>query len=469
MMKTSSLKIKTRLVLIQITTASIVLIFISCFFIYNEIHLIKSYKTSNLVSITKETGMNCASGILFNDQKSVELTLNYLKIQQDIVNASVMDSTGKLFTSYTKKDGEQFIFSDIPKKEATEIQDSYLFIYVPIMQENEKIGTICVRSELWQLDKIVYATIIDSIIILIIGLIIALLISLKLQKSISGSILELSSTMSHIITSNDYSIRVPKSLEGKDEIGVLSATSNALLNTIEESQKTLELKVKDLDDFAYIASHDLKAPLRGISIMSGFLLKDYKDKLGSEGQEQLTLLSEQVIKMNNLIDGILQYSREGRKNDKKSSVDANALVQDIILLLSPPDNVKITIENKLPVIIGNNTSVQQVFQNLISNAIKHADKPQVEIKIGCVKKDSKLWQFYVSDNGPGIEEKYFTKIFQLFQTLKSNNSGENTGVGLSIVKKIIENYGGKVWVESKVGEGTTFYFTWEYSEMGKDY
>jgi signal transduction histidine kinase len=466
MIKTGKFKIKTKLVLIQIITSSIVLLLISGLFIYSEIQLIRSYKTSNLVSITKATGMNCASGILFNDQKSVDGTLNYFKIQPDIVNASIMDSIGNPFASYSKKGEEPFTFSNIPKKEATIIQGDYLFIYVPIIQQNEKIGTICVRSELLQLDKIVYSTIVNSIFILIIGFAIALLIALRLQKSISGPILELSSTMSHIITSSDYSIRVPKLLEGKDEIGVLSATSNTLLDTIEESQKTLQQKVKDLDEFSYIASHDLKAPLRGISIMSGFLLKDYQDKLGPEGKEQLTLLSAQVLKMNNLIDGILQYSREGRKNDKKSSVDINALIQEIIILLSPPSNVKIIIENKLPILIGNSTSIQQVFQNLISNAIKYSDKPQVEIKIGCKKIDSRLWQFYVSDNGQGIEEKYFTKIFQLFQTLQSNNSGENTGVGLSIVKKIIENYGGEVWVESKIDEGTTFYFTWSTYAAG---
>jgi len=127
-------------------------------------------------------------------------------------------------------------------------------------------------------------------------------------------------------------------------------------------------------------------------------------------------------------------------------------------MVAPPRNIAITTENQLPVIECEETHIIQVFQNLLSNAVKHIDKAQGQIRIGCVEEDG-FWKFSVADNGPGIEEKYFEKIFQIFQTLSPRDDSESTGVGLTIIKKIVELYDGKIWVESTVGEGSTFFFT----------
>jgi signal transduction histidine kinase len=162
--------------------------------------------------------------------------------------------------------------------------------------------------------------------------------------------------------------------------------------------------------------------------------------------------------MHNLIDGILQYSRIGRVEEEKAAVNLNELVTEVIDLIAPPENIAITIENELPTIECEQTRIMQVFQNLLSNAVKYMDKPKGQIKVGCVEVDG-FWEFYVADNGPGIEEKYFEKIFQLFQTLEPHDECESTGIGLTIVKKIVEMYDGKIWVRSKIGEGSTFFFT----------
>jgi light-regulated signal transduction histidine kinase (bacteriophytochrome) len=228
--------------------------------------------------------------------------------------------------------------------------------------------------------------------------------------------------------------------------------------------KQVEKANRELKEFAYVASHDLKAPLRGISSLAGWLSTDYGDKLGDKGMEQMNLLLSRVDRMQKLIDGILQYSRVGQTEEEKVHVDLNELVPVIIDSLAPPENIEITVETELPVLECGQTRITQAFQNLLSNAVKYMDKPHGQIRIGCVEKDN-FWEFNVTDNGPGIEEEHFERIFQIFQTLARHDENGGTGIGLTVVKKIVELYDGKIWVESKLGEGSTFYFTLP-KEMG---
>ena len=230
----------------------------------------------------------------------------------------------------------------------------------------------------------------------------------------------------------------------------------------EQQQAELLEKVEkingELKDFAYVVSHDLKAPLRGIGTIAGWLSADYADKLGDEGKEQMDLLLSRVKRMHNLIEGVLLYSRAGSKPEEQVRIDLNKIVTEVVEMIVPPDNIEITVENQLPVIFAGYTRVTQLFQNMLSNAIKFMDKPDGQVKINCVEEDG-FWKFSVTDNGPGIKEEYFERIFKMFQTLKSRDEFESTGAGLTVAKKITEYYGGKIWVASEVGEGSTFYFT----------
>jgi len=223
---------------------------------------------------------------------------------------------------------------------------------------------------------------------------------------------------------------------------------------------------RELKDFAYIVSHDLKAPLRSISSLANWITADYADKFDENGKEQMGLIVLSVKRMHALIEGILQYSRAGHIKEERMEIDLNELLKEVIDMLSPPEHIQVRVENKLPVILSERTRIKQIFQNLLSNAIKYIDKHQGKIKVGCAD-DNGYWRFSVSDNGPGIEEKYFHKIFQLFQTLKPIDESESTGVGLTIVKKIIVIYGGKIWLESKPGYGTTFFFTLPKNQNGE--
>lgn len=215
---------------------------------------------------------------------------------------------------------------------------------------------------------------------------------------------------------------------------------------------------RELRDFAYVVSHDLKAPLRAIKNLSDWLAADYQDQLDAQGKETLQLLGNRVDRMHDLIDGVLQYSRVGRAEGAPAPLALDRLLPELVADLDVPAHISIHIETDLPTVAADATRIRQVFQNLLSNAIKYLDKPQGRIAIACGA-DGAFWRFSVSDNGPGIERKHFERIFQLFQTLAPRDDRESTGVGLTIAKKIVEMYGGRIWVESEVGQGSIFFFT----------
>lgn len=230
-----------------------------------------------------------------------------------------------------------------------------------------------------------------------------------------------------------------------------------------EGQKTrlleeIENTNQELKDFAHVVSHDLKVPLRGIKMLADGLAADCADTLSEESKRQIELLLKRVDRMHDLIDGILQYSRIGRTHKEQAWVNLNELVPEIIETIGLPENIEIEVEKELPEILCERTRISQVFQNLLSNAVKYMDKPKGYIKVGCIEEDG-FWKFSVADNGLGIEEKYFEKIFKIFQTLSTCDETGSTGIGLSVVKKIVEMYDGNVWVEAKPSYGSTFFFT----------
>ncbi|MBN2012246.1 PAS domain S-box protein [candidate division KSB1 bacterium] len=225
-------------------------------------------------------------------------------------------------------------------------------------------------------------------------------------------------------------------------------------------KRTFELEAvnKELKNFAYVVSHDLKAPLRAISQLSDWILNDYMHKLDATGQEYLNTMIGRVQRMDLLIEGILEYSRIGRLEKNAEPQNLNAIVSDVIENIGPIPHIRITVDDNLPTLNLDKIRAIQLFQNLIHNAIKFIDKPEGVIRISCCEMEN-FWEFSVSDNGPGIDAKYYDRIFHIFQTLETKDKSESTGIGLAVVKKIVEYYGGSVWVESTLGQGTTFNFT----------
>ncbi len=227
---------------------------------------------------------------------------------------------------------------------------------------------------------------------------------------------------------------------------------------LQQANQALARTNSELKDFAYSVSHDLKAPLRGINRLAQWLVEDYADAFDDQGKNMIELLVGRVHRMENLIDGILHYSRIGRIINQHERIPLNTLVRDIIDSLAPPETIEIIIDAHLPEVVCDATRITQVFQNLISNAISYMDKPEGKIRIGA-RDDGDAWTFSVADNGPGIDPKHHERIFQIFQTLTPCDEQESTGIGLALVNKIVELHGGTVWVESVPGEGSTFSFT----------
>ncbi|MBN1270707.1 MAG: GHKL domain-containing protein [Candidatus Aminicenantes bacterium] len=234
-------------------------------------------------------------------------------------------------------------------------------------------------------------------------------------------------------------------------------------NEAEKLRKELEAVKKELRDFAYIVSHDLKAPLRAINQLANWIHDDYADSFDEDGKEQMQFLMKRVKRLDILIDGILLYSRAGREMEAKKNVDVAEMVNKIIKKLPPDKNVEVSVSGPLPTVFAEPVKITQIFENLIDNAITFMDKPSGKVKITCQDKGD-FWEFSVSDNGPGIDPKYHEKIFNIFQTLQSRDEHESSGVGLSVVKKIIEFYGGQVRIESKAGSGTSVLFTFPKKE-----
>lgn len=232
----------------------------------------------------------------------------------------------------------------------------------------------------------------------------------------------------------------------------------------ENLMSELEHQNEELSDYAHVVSHDLKSPLRSIDTLSSWLKQDYKDSLDVNGVNSIKEIRSHVEKMDMLISGILEYSTISKNKVEFYDVDTDKVVDEVIKMIDVPKHISIIKRNKLPVIKGDKYRFQQLFQNLIANAINYNDKAEGLIEIG-FKTRGKFWQFYVKDNGKGIKKAYFEKIFKIFQKLE--NKPGSTGVGLSIVKKIIDVFGGKIWLESTVGVGTTFYFTLKKNPHGK--
>ena len=221
----------------------------------------------------------------------------------------------------------------------------------------------------------------------------------------------------------------------------------------------LEASNRDLDQFAYAASHDLKAPLRGIANLAAWVEEDLGDRVTEEAREHLKLLRGRVNRMEGLIDGILQYSRAGRVREAPEPVDSAALLHEVVDLLAAPEGFEVRVPETLPHLVTERLPLQQVFMNLLGNALKYNRSPQPWVEVRGVDRGA-LCEFSVADNGPGIAPQYHERIFGIFQTLQGRDEVEGTGIGLSLVRRLVESRGGRIWVESEEGQGATFRFLW---------
>ncbi|MFZ4797651.1 MAG: sensor histidine kinase [Bacteroidia bacterium] len=236
-------------------------------------------------------------------------------------------------------------------------------------------------------------------------------------------------------------------------------TETKNLHDLELYTKNLEKRNKELDQFAYITSHDLKSPLRGINNLAEWIEEDMEDSMSDESKKYFVMLRGRVHRMEALINSLLKYSRAGKVNNEVEKTNINTVVVEVLKRIAPANKYAIYFDNNFPIIMANYQDIDDIFYELISNAIKYNNNENPIVNI-TYKTENKFYVFCVSDNGEGVSEEYHQKIFTIFQTLETRDKVESVGAGLAIVKKIVEENGGTIWIESEAGKGAKLYFKW---------
>jgi signal transduction histidine kinase len=288
------------------------------------------------------------------------------------------------------------------------------------------------------------------------SIIVGSIISIFLAYRISTRIM-LMVKMANEIAEGNYEVYTKDS--GRDELSNLAHSLNNMAHVLKENIALLKRKNQELDQFAHIVSHDLKAPLRGIDNVVSWIEEDHSTEMSTKLQEYIQIIKGRLLRAENLISGILSYARIGKETQEKEEVDLNQLVDEIGEAIMMKSGMKLIIYPKLPKLFTDKVPLLQIFSNLIGNAIKHHDKKNGFVKV-YHQEHLTHYEFFVEDNGPGIGKSYHHKIFVIFQTLQERDTVESTGVGLAIVKKILDDRNQKIHITSDAGKGAIFSFTW---------
>lgn len=496
------LPIRQKLMVIALLTTGGALLLAGLSLILLERVRVRSEMVEDLDTMAAVVAENSDAALFFQSQDDAKQILEALSPQRSIIAAAIYDLQGREFGSW-RRDGGRGGFPSPPAEEITEFRDGALvtFKHIHDPATDEQIGTVYLQSNLDDMARRLWLQGLTVGIVFLASGIASLLLANSLQSVISRPILDLSEVARRVSEVKDYSLRAEK--RSPDELGQLVDAFNEMLGQIQQRdtelqrakedlehrvvERTLalrqelaerqraerELEVrneelhqsnKELDDFAYIASHDLKEPLRGIHNFSNFLLEDYADKLDEDGRSKLETLTRLSRRMETLIDSLLHFSRLGRVDLAIDQVDLNKIVEEILDSLAislQEEKIEARVPKPLPTVRADRARVGEIFYNLIVNAMRYNDKPEKWIEIGATQEGKGSPPvFYVRDNGIGIPEKHHDAVFRIFKRLHGRDKyGGGTGAGLTIVKKIVERHHGRIWLESAPGEGTTFYFT----------
>ncbi len=477
----------------------------------------------DLLSLAEVVAENSTAAISFDDPRAAAETLAALRGRPEIAAACIYRAGGGRFADYFRAGVRRRPLPAAPPPEGARFAAGSLRLVRPIRLHGQRIGAVYLEADLDDMYARLRLQAATVTVVLLGAAALSLLLSSRLQRLVSGPILELAAMATAVSERQDYSLRAER--HGRDELGRLVDAFNQMLAQIGdrdrallEARDELERRVderttqlqeelaerrraerelaernalldqsnRELDDFAYVASHDLKEPLRGIHSFATFLLEDYGDKLDEAGRGKLETLARLSRRMGALLDSLLHYSRVGRVDLAITRVDLDAVVAAVLDTLAvqiEESGVVVRVPRRLPVVRCDRVRIGEVFQNLVANAIKYNDKPGdkwVEIGFGAgaevpagpagpAEPGSGAGAarpappvFYVRDNGLGIPSKHFEAIFRIFKRLHGRERfGGGTGAGLTIVKKIVERHQGRIWLESVPEQGTTFYFTLE--------
>lgn len=460
---------------IALTSSVVLLLMVASYSAY-EFFTFRQAMVRQLTILGETISTNSTAALAFQNSDDAAEILTALKSDKHIVAACLYDAQGNLFAKYPDHLPDS-AFPKVLQEENFHFENIHLAGFQNVMQNGKRLGTLYLRSDMGAMYERFRLYTVIAVLVIGLSLLVSYLLSKRLQQRISKPILALAKTARDISDRGDYSIRVTK-LED-DEVGVLSDAINQMLIRIEEQteeivslNQNLEQKVidrtselqaanKELESFSYSVSHDLRAPLRSIHSYINILNEEYGERLDDEAKRLINIVMNNSKKMGQLIDDLLAFSRLGRRELLKTALNMNSLVSSVWedqIRLHERSNVMLVCP-ALPNAVGDSVSMTQVWTNLISNALKYSrHKACSMVEIGSFEKEGAI-VYFVRDNGAGFDMKYYDKLFGVFQRLHSAKEFEGTGVGLAIVHRIITRHGGTVWAESKVNEGTTFYFS----------
>ncbi|CAK0740055.1 Histidine kinase [Gammaproteobacteria bacterium] len=475
----SKLPIKTKMLVIIMAPTTICLLLAGITLVNYDLILIKQTMVQELSILATVIANRSTAALVFHDQDLAEKNLSALAAKQSMVLACIYTMDETVFASYVRPAYPRKKCPQPLPEYANYFQDSSLNLIQPIVLDGKQIGIIFLRSNLSVLETIKGQSILIGSIVILVTIAIAFFLAIKLQQVISGPLGHLATVAGTIRTEKDYSLRAD-SQGREDELGQLVTTFNGMLDTIEiqnrellDARDHLEELVecrtealtaanKELDTFAYSVSHDLRAPLRGIDGWSLALQEDYRDQLDTTAHEYLDRVRSETQRMGQLIDDMLQLSRVSRSNISIQRLDLSAIAQTVISRiqdLQPNRSVKFLIQPGL-VAQGDPRLLEIVLTNLLDNANKFTTKQlAARVEMGCIESlEVNQPVFFVRDNGVGFDMTCAQQLFGAFQRMHKASEFPGTGIGLATVQRIIRRHGGRVWAESQVGQGATFYF-----------
>ena len=493
------LSIKNKLVVLVLMVSLLAIVLGFALVVYYDIKTFRDDMYDTTSTIAKFVTDACGPAIEFFSLDELEKELNKLKGVPIVENAYIYDENGHLLEHNYNKSGDGFTpLKNLPKEqgESRVFDGNYLHVYKKIFsggkneQEEEVVGMLYLRASTHLLDKKINEYLRTMGFGLIGLILLTYFLANRFQRMISRPILKLAAVTEHITKDADYAVRVEK--EGDDEIGTLYTGFNNMLEQIQlrEEQRDaaeaeqrrlnveLEEKNKELEQVVYVTSHDLRSPLvniQGFSKELGFSLEELSSLLKSESipdnvKEKFSLILEEDIpdslkyilsstnKMDSLLSGLLKLSRVGRTATTFGNIDMNELVSEIANAFEfhfKEGDVDFKVGD-LPPCFGNDVQLNQLFSNLVNNALKYRDRERpLSISITARPEDDRI-VYCVSDTGVGIAKEHQKKVFEIFHRLNPEET-QGEGLGLTIVNKIVGRHNGKIWVESEVGKGSKFY------------
>src|SRR2546425_815798 len=407
---------------------------------------------------------NSTASLAFANDADARELLSALRADPHIVAAVLYDKGGHVFAAYPAGVAGDAVPA-APGPDGYRFERGLLIGFQPVEEAgSQRLGTLYLASDL----GVVYDTFrlsgVIGLAVMAVALVAAYLLSRVLQRRISQPILALAETARAVSTRQDYSVRAPKL--GEDELGLLTDAFNQMLGRIEEQNRDLrklitelERSNKELEQFAYVASHDLQEPLRMVSSYTQLLERRYGDKLDDKGRTFIAYAVDGATRMQRLINDLLEFSRVSTRGKPMQPVDVNRVLGAVRANLSVAirEADALVTSDELPTVVADETQLVQLLQNLVGNAIKFrgGERPHVHVSAQPAATEC---VFAVRDNGIGIAPEYFERIFVIFQRLHARGEYPGTGIGLAVCRRIVERHGGRIWVESAPGQGSTFYF-----------